>query len=61
MMQEGCRALRERRVSLGATTREVSEARNPRVEKTRDPLVDKASADPHQVSNVGDGHALSHE
>ena len=61
MVQSGCRALIERRVSPDATPREVRESRNPRVEKTLDPLVDKASVETHRVRNVGDGHALSQE
>jgi hypothetical protein len=39
----------------------VGEPLNAILEKTFCPLVHKATADTHSVSNVGDGHTISHE
>ena len=62
MVEEGGRALRARRSAPGAVpTRAVREPHHPLVKKPRDPLVDKASADPYRVGNVGDGYTISDE
>jgi hypothetical protein len=44
-----------------ATAGFVGETLNPILEKTFCPLVHKATADTHSVSNVGDGYTISHE
>jgi len=61
VVQEGCRALRERRSAPGATAMAVSEASHPLVEKPLDPFVDKTSVETDLGSNVGDGHTLGQE
>jgi hypothetical protein len=44
-----------------ATAGFVGETLNPILQKTLCPLVHKATADTHSISNVGDGYAISHE
>jgi hypothetical protein len=49
VVQEGCRALRERRSAPGATAMAVSEACHPLVEKPLDPFV-ATLMEPRRVS-----------